>query len=222
MKRKTIDVFGVRSELIESYIEREAVDNRFKDAIKGGNEVVVYGSSKQGKTSLTIKHLTEAEYIKVECSPQSQPVDIYKSILRQMNVSYETTEVTESGYEHGGKVKGGFKIKIPWTADCEVGGEIKDNKHDSTRTSKSYFEYNLELAQDVSELLKKFEINKFIILENFHYLSMEVQESFAFDLRNFQDHKIIFIILGIWREAKSYCQMLCTVRRRSSPGRQQI
>ena len=41
---KTSDVFGVKSRLIESYIEREAVDENFKKAITDGNEVIVYGS----------------------------------------------------------------------------------------------------------------------------------------------------------------------------------
>ncbi len=40
---QVVDVFGVRSKLIKSYIEREDVDSRFKDALKSGNEVIVYG-----------------------------------------------------------------------------------------------------------------------------------------------------------------------------------
>lgn len=47
---------------------------------------------------------------------------------------------------------------------------------------------------------------KFIVLENFHYLSINVQEALAYDLRIFQDHHIVFIILGIWREANRLAQ----------------
>ena len=61
-------------------------------------------------------------------------------------------------------------------------------------------EYNLDLSQDVAELLKSIKFQKYIILDNFHYLSEDVQKQLAFDLRIFQDLDIRFIILGIWRE----------------------
>lgn len=43
-------------------------------------------------------------------------------------------------------------------------------------------------------------------MENFHYLPEELQRSFAFDLRTFQDLKIRFIILGVWKEANRLAQ----------------
>ena len=41
MEQKTDDVFGVKSKLILSYIERERVDKKFQSAINDGNEVIV-------------------------------------------------------------------------------------------------------------------------------------------------------------------------------------
>ena len=112
MKYKTDDVFGVKSTLVLSYVERDLVDERFKAALNSSNEVVVYGSSKQGKTSLILKHLPSESYVKVECSPQTQPVDIYKSILRQLSIRYIDTETTEEGLEHGGKIAPALKLKF--------------------------------------------------------------------------------------------------------------
>lgn len=102
MHYKTSDVFGVKSKLIATYIERESVDSKFKSALTDGNEVIVYGSSKQGKTSLILKHLSENEYVKVECSPQTQPIDIYKSVIRQLNIKFLESETTDNSYEQGG------------------------------------------------------------------------------------------------------------------------
>lgn len=69
-------------------------------------------------------------------------------------------------------------------------------------TKETYVDYNLELiTQDVSEILKQNKI-KYLILENFHYLTLGVQEALAYDLRVFQDQGIIFIILGIWQRSK--------------------
>ncbi|MBK8962010.1 MAG: hypothetical protein IPM75_02795 [Candidatus Competibacteraceae bacterium] len=206
MNHRTEDVFGVKSTLVKSYIERDVVDARFKAALDSNNEVVVYGSSKQGKTSLILKHLSEEDYVKVECSPQTQPVDIYKSILRQLNIRYIESETFEEGSEHGGKISAGFKVKIPFLGGTDVSAELNDKGSKSTERVEQYVEYNLSLAQDLSELLKTNSCDKFIILENFHYLSIEVQESLAYDLRIFQDHHIVFIVLGIWREANRLAQ----------------
>ncbi len=206
MSHKTSDVFGVKSTLIKSYIERDSVDEKFKSAITDGNEVIVYGSSKQGKTSLILNHLSEEQYVKVECSPQTQPIDIYKSILRQMDITYIESETKEAGSEHGGKLGAGFKIKIPFIGDTSATAEVSDKDSKKQSTSTAYIEYNLALAQDISELLKKFNIDKYIVIENFHYLELSVQETLAYDLRVFQDHHLIFIVLGIWREANRLIQ----------------
>jgi hypothetical protein len=205
MNHKATEVFGVKSTLIKTYIERENVDLKFKDAINDGNEVIVYGSSKQGKTTLILKHLDEIDYIKVECSPQTKSIDIYKSILRQLNIKFIESETNTVSKDSGGKINGGIKVKVP-VLELGLGSEVTEVDKTSKTTKESYYEYNLELAQDVSELLKKNETNKYIILENFHYLSLEVQENLAYDLRVFQDHQIIFIILGIWREANRLVQ----------------
>lgn len=203
---QTTDVFGVRSRLIKTYLEREAVDNRFKEAIISGNEVIVYGSSKQGKTSLILKHLSEDKYVKVECSPNTQPVDIYKSILRQIGVTFIESETTDSGHEHGAKINGSFRVKIPFLGDTKASVEAKDKSSENSSVTQSHVEYNLALAQDVSEVLHSNNFSQYIVLENFHYLSHEVQQALAYDLRIFQDYHLVFIVLGIWREANRLVQ----------------
>ncbi len=55
MTTKLEDVFGVSSKPVLSYISRDDVDDRFLEAIKSEKQVVVYGSSKQGKTSLALQ-----------------------------------------------------------------------------------------------------------------------------------------------------------------------
>ncbi|WP_144424894.1 hypothetical protein [Pseudomonas trivialis] len=206
MKYKTSDVFGVRSQLIKSYIERPSVDELFSAALKDKNQVIVYGSSKQGKTSLTLKHLTPNEYVKVECSPQTQAIDIYRSILRQSNITYFESDTQGLSFEISSNINAGVKVKVPFMGEANLGAGTADKTTRTNSSKELYIEYNLELAQDVSELLRKKEIEKFIVLENFHYLSSEVQERLAYDLRVFQDLGVIFIVLGIWREANRLVQ----------------
>lgn len=203
---KTNDVFGVRSKLIASYIERESVDQLFLEALTDGNEVIVYGSSKQGKTSLILKHLPEEKFVKVECSPQTQPIDIYKSVLRQLEITFIESQSHDEKFERAGTIKGGFRVKVPFVGDANLGTAETDTFKNGSVKNEVFIEYNLELAQDVSELLKKKKVNRYVVLENFHYLALEIQETLAYDLRVFQDHNIIFVVLGIWREANRLVQ----------------
>lgn len=155
MKYKTSDVFGVRSQLIKSYIERPSVDELFSAALKDKNQVIVYGSSKQGKTSLTLKHLTPNEYVKVECSPQTQAIDIYRSILRQSNITYFESDTQGLSFEISSNINAGVKVKVPFMGEASLGAGTADKKTQTSASKELYIEYNLELAQDVSELLRK-------------------------------------------------------------------
>lgn len=202
----TNDVFGVRSKLIASYITRDSVDSAFIEALKDGNEIIVYGSSKQGKTSLILKNLEEKNYVKVECSPQTTPLDIYKSILRQLNISFINSESHTELREGSDNVGAHFSVQIPLLGSIGANAGASEKNTGQTTKNQNYVEYNFALAQDICEILKSNEIKKYLVLENFHYLPLETQETLAYDLRVFQDHGVIFIILGIWREANRLVQ----------------
>ena len=201
-----LEVFGVSNDLIKSYIEREKVDGEFQRALNLGKQIIVYGSSKQGKTSLIKKHLEENKIIQIECSPTMQIIDIYSSILRQSKAQIikEYCEETSEGNKINPSIKA--KIKIPLIA--EVGGQLGAEGFNETSKKENYkvVEYNLSLSQDILEILKEINFDKTIVLENFHYLSEDVQKHFAFDLRTFQDGNIRFIIVGIWRERNRLAQ----------------
>lgn len=205
-KYKTNDVFGVRSKLIASYIERQDVDLSFKEALTDGNEVIVYGSSKQGKTSLILKNLREDQYVRVECSPQTKSIDIYKSILRQLGITFVESETKEKSRESTEAIGTSIRVQIPAIADAQASPSTANKSSSKTSTKEASIDFNLALAQDVAEVLLRYNSKKYLVLENFHYLALEVQEALAFDLRVFQDHGIIFIILGIWREANRLTQ----------------
>ncbi|WP_175620588.1 hypothetical protein [Chryseobacterium schmidteae] len=203
---RTIEVYGVSNDLIKTYIERPKVDNLFIDGLVKNKHIIIYGASKQGKTSLTNKHLSENQYIKVNCSPTSTTLDIYNSIVRQLNV--EILESIEKTYTVGGETKIGFlaKIKIPFFAEGDASSEVTAKADLSRLKSYKTVNYNLALAQDLSELLRDTNFKNRIILENFHYLSEEVQRQLSIDLRIFEDYNILFIVLGIWRERNRLAQ----------------
>ena len=74
---KLEQVFGVSAKPVRSYIEREDVDSKFRDAVHSDKEIIVYGSSKQGKTALVSKHLPYENNLLVSLTPKTTVVDIY-------------------------------------------------------------------------------------------------------------------------------------------------
>ena len=139
--RLTNQVFGVSNELIDTYIERKIVDESFTKGLQKNKHIIVYGASKQGKTSLTNKHLKETDYIKVNCSPSASTLDIYKSIARQLNIEIlETTEVTTT---IGGEAKIGLKakVRIPFFGgvDAETETSVKETLEFFSKPSIIWF-----------------------------------------------------------------------------------
>lgn len=199
-------VFGVSNEMIESYIEREKVDDLFIQGLKSNKHIIIFGSSKQGKTALTTKHLEKTGSIRVNCSPESKPEDLYRSVLRQLGIEFKEVRVKGKGTDSafGGSLKANVKIPLVAKAEAEARGQVGFNKEEQI-TYKT-IEYNLSLPQDISEILQKTSFGKRIILENFHYLDESTQKDLAFHLRVFEDYNILFVILGIWREKNRLSQ----------------
>ena len=203
---KVNEVYGVSNQMIETYIEREKVDSLFLDGLQRRKHIIVYGASKQGKTSLTNKHLKETDYVKINCSTGTTIIDIYKSILRQLNVEILNSKEEINTVNGELKVEVKAKLKVPLIGGIETSGGVGTGGKKEYKNLYKTVEYNLTLAQDISELLISLNFSKRIILENFHYLQEEVQQQLAFDLRIFEDYNILFIILGIWRERNRLSQ----------------
>lgn len=182
------DVFGIHKHQLKSYASRNDVDGRFAQALKGDHHVVVYGSSKQGKTSLRLKHLSEKDCTVVRCGPRMGLIDLYTAILRLEGAKIHVSESTRT------QDKTGSKLKFPLTEGSAETTNARERR-------ANYLPHNLEDAQSVGEILLGLKFAKFIVLENFHYLAPKTQRAFARDLKTFHEIGIRFIILGIWRES---------------------
>lgn len=205
---KLTEVFGVSAEPVLSYIVRGNIDGLFSSVIKEDKHVVVFGASKQGKTALVSRYLPYEDNIVVRLSPSMNVEDIYSSILRQCGVDVEIGRMDETSTELSASL--GIKAKATlWLfgegeAEANGGAKAVDK---SQKTSKTV-PFNLAVAQDIAELLKKVRFRKKVILENFHYLAEEKQRQLSFDLRSFQEMGILFVILGVWRQKdklRIYC-----------------
>ncbi|MFY0531517.1 hypothetical protein [Nannocystis pusilla] len=96
------DVFGIRAHQLKTYTSRDDVDGRFSEALNGDHHIVVYGSSKQGKTSLRIKHIDQDNCVIVRCTPKYRLEDIYTAVLRQEGVKIDIYETSSTQGKAGG------------------------------------------------------------------------------------------------------------------------
>jgi len=200
------EVFGVSAKPVLSYVERQQVDDSFREALNSGKQVIVYGSSKQGKTALVSKHLPYSDHILVSLTPKFTLLDIYQTILSKVGIRIASNTTERASTEQSLSVGARLKAMIPLfgASEAELKGETKAGSHQE----RAYEEVpvNLELPQTVADLLGRVQSKKWIILENFHYLTDEVQQQFAFDLRAFQELGVLFVILGVWRERNRMAQ----------------
>jgi hypothetical protein len=200
------DTFGVSAKQILSYVERDDVDSRFLESLNSDKQIIVYGSSKQGKTALVTKHLPYEEHILVSLTPRTSLVDIYHTILSKAGVRIVTALVDKKSTETSLGFSAKVKALIPLFGGGEAGTEGGIKAGSSNDTTLEEIPINLELPQHVCELLARVGSKKYVILENFHYLNDDIQKQFAFDLRAFQELGLRFVVLGVWREKNRMAQ----------------
>ncbi|MFM7993987.1 hypothetical protein PU639_17410 [Klebsiella pneumoniae] len=177
------NVFGVSRDPVASYIERDSVDSTLSEALATTKQIVIYGSSKQGKTALLQRHLDEKYRCTYHCGPASSAEDIYRAFLRQLGVEIVTEKANTSSKEATASVKSTFSAFLPFISKGEIEANAEGKVGKELQTTTKPIEFNLNAAQDVGELLLEVGgANKFFVLENFHYLTVDVQGQFAFDL----------------------------------------
>ena len=177
-----------------NYISRDGVDIVFTQNLVRSKHIVVFGSSKQGKTSLRKKQLTDDRYVLIQCSNKNEIKDINANILKR--AGYEITASTKYTVSGKAKVIATFKALFEM---FDAGAELEASK--SREITTSPIELDIEDVNDVIHALRVVNFDKFIILEDFHYLKPEVQRDFSVALKAYHEiSRLVFIIIGVWLE----------------------
>ena len=191
---QTKDVYGINRGLPLNYVTREAVDASLIENLTRDKHLVIYGSSKQGKTSLRKHCLQDDDYIVVHCSNRMTISDLHGAILKGagFEVIQSTTKTTSGKH----KILATFKAQL-FGVGASAGGE--QEKGTETAIITEPLELDADDANDIIRALINF--NKYIVLEDFHYLLIETQKDFAVALKAFHEQsKLCFIIVGVWLE----------------------
>ncbi|MDF3907614.1 hypothetical protein [Paracoccus sp. AS002] len=201
VKHTADDVFGVSRDVPLNYVDREAVDGKFIQSLTRSHHIVIFGSSKQGKTCLRKHCLNSDDYITVSCQNKWSLGDLHAAILKR--AGYEVKQSTSHA------VGGHYKLAASASAEMKLplvakGGVDLDGQYERDRSTEEV-RVTLELdpldANDIIMALQEINFRQYVAIEDFHYLPDQTQRDFSFALKTFHEQsKISFIITGVWRE----------------------
>jgi hypothetical protein len=198
---KLQDVFGVSRDVPLTYVERDDVDKKFVSSLAREKHIVVYGGSKQGKTSLRKHALPESDYVVVQCTGTTSRLDVYSMILKAAGARIDTLEKRSAVAHAKAGITVSLKAKLPFIGEGEVKGGGDAGRKQSGEVESRYIEIDPEDPNDVIRILAAMGFSKFIVVEDYHYLPIEVQREIAVDLKVFHEKsKICFIVVGVWVE----------------------
>lgn len=194
---RTDEVYGVSREIPLNYVEREKVDEQFISDLSVGKHIVIYGSSKQGKTSLRKNSLNEDEYVLVQCQNTWGLDKLAEAILKAIGMKVELS--SERTVESKAKLNASVTAKFKGVFSAGLATEV-ESKHSTSETTRA-IEIDPSDPNDLVAAFKLVEFSKYIVLEDFHYLPKETQENYAFFLKTIHERsEICFIVVAVWRE----------------------
>ncbi|WP_202945116.1 hypothetical protein [Methylomonas methanica] len=190
------EVFGINRDLPLNYVERRSADLVLVANLARRQHLVIYGSSKQGKTSLRKHCLKDDDYIVVHCSNKWSLDNVHEAILKQ--AGYEIT--VSKTLATSGKQKIFAKIKASFFgSEAEGGAEAERSNEEGLTTAP--LELDPMDVNDIISALTNISFQRYIVLEDFHYLPIETQKDFAVALKAFHESSdFSFIIIGVWLE----------------------
>ncbi len=186
------EVFGINRDLPLNYVERDSADNVLVNNLARRQHLVIYGSSKQGKTSLRKHCLKNEDYIVVHCSNKWALDDVHEAILKQ--AGFELTVSTTLATSGKQKINAIFKAVI-------FGAGVEAEKTQGEDITRKPLELDPLDVNDIIAALNQINFVKFIVLEDFHYLPVETQKDFSVALKAFHENsELCFMIIGVWLE----------------------
>jgi len=191
---KSDQVFGIAPEVREySYVDRGNLDQTLETFLSRTVHVAIRGPSKSGKSWLRKKALANA--ITVQCRHNKPFTDIYVDALSQLNIRTEVKK-TEQGV---------FKATL--TATGEAGAYLLAKasvaagvaKESGSSTDSKFVGHDVTDLRFVADLIKTSE--RRLVIEDFHYMTVEDRRGFAFDLKALWDYGLFAVVVGIWSES---------------------
>lgn len=190
-RKRTNEVFGVSHEVLpDSYVDRGQLDEQLQRLLTRPTHIALRGESKCGKSWLRQQVVGDA--IIVQCRLGKTCADIYRDAMSNLGIRVEL-ERTDSGAIRGSaeaETEMGLSLLAKLRGKVAVEGEAA---RDTTTAPVGHDFTDLRfLAEIISGSDKR------LVIEDFHYLSIEERKKLAFDLKALWDYGTFVIIVGVW------------------------
>lgn len=191
------DVFSTSDANAATYVDRAFAEATYGAVLTlalndPGKVVLLHGPSKLGKTALW--RSTIVDPIEVHCNRHTTLTELYQDILGQLQSTNLTSITTETIDEHQRSAE--FTGSIGAEGVSQFGITASGSNSQANSISE---ERNVSLpavnARTVAMQLRS--VERALLFENYHRMSMETFERFCIDLRVFMDHRVTTIFVGI-------------------------
>lgn len=200
--RRLPEVFGVSREIPLTYQSRDYVDGKLINSLYRDKHLVVFGGSKQGKTCLRKHNLRPEDYVVVQCGNTMTTAQVYASVLKEAGATIEVSEKATTKGERKLRVEFAASGGLPLVSKLEGKGGADVTQSNERTTERKHLEIDPSDPNDVIRVLADMGFKKFIVLEDFHYLSEDAQRQVAMDLKAFHEKSnLCFIVVGVWLES---------------------
>jgi hypothetical protein len=207
------EVFGVQRGLPRNYVQRPEVDGRFVEALKHKQHIVIYGSSKQGKTSLRKWTLNERPKALISCINMTSVTQLHLSILKE--AGYRIEQSTSSAGENS-RVK--LSVGADWPGGIKPSVEWENVLTDQEQIASHSLELDPSDFNEVIAALNQVGFNNLVVLEDYHYLDGATQAEFARLLKAYYDYSdLCFIVIGVWLDEHRLVRYAGDLRERITP-----
>jgi hypothetical protein len=191
--KRTHEVFGVSNTVLsDSYVDRGELDEQVRDLLERPTHIALRGASKCGKSWLRQTVLPEA--LVVQCRLKKTTIDIYRDALSQLDVRLEVESVKGTQFKGTITTQGDLGLKL--LARLGVKAAIEALKKSDEKTES--VGHDIADLRFIADLLKA--SGRRLVIEDFHYLSVDERRAFAFDLKALWDYGVFVVIVGVWSE----------------------
>jgi len=189
---KTHEVFGIAPEVTEhSYVDRGDLDATFRKLIeRQQTHVAIRGFSKAGKSWLRQRVLSDP--IVVQCRLSYTTVDIYRDALARLDIQTKVERTISSTFE--GKITAAGEAGMKFLA--KASGELEASASRESSVTQQVIGKDIHDLEFIASIIKA--SGRKLVVEDFHYLSVEEQRKFAFDLKTLWDYKTFVVVVGVW------------------------
>lgn len=190
----TSDVFGVTPVVSpHSYVDRGDLDEEISRQLNRKNHIALRGESKCGKSWLRQKNIQNP--IVVQCRLKTNTIDIYTDILSQLGIRLIIEDSSKNTIKGKVEASGGIGVKLIGQLKIKLGLDLDEE----STTKGQYVGHDINDLHFIADIINCSQ--RRVVIEDFHYLSMDVRKNLSFDLKAFWDYQCFFVIIGVWTKS---------------------